>query len=743
MINRNKRTFTFLIGCFIIIGLIAVACSQEPETVEVTRIVEVEVPVEVAGPQVEVTRIVEVAPETAVSVIPFEAEWANSPHNDVNAEAFIHWDEDDPAEVPASCAKCHSTLGYLDFLGADGSEAGMVNSAHPVGTTVQCEACHNDVTREKTSVVFPSGIEVTGLGPEARCMECHQGRASTNTVNNAIEQAGLDPAADLDTVSEDLGFSNIHYYAAAATQFGTTVMGGYQYDGKSYDAKFEHVAGYDTCVDCHDPHTLEVQLDECVVCHTGLESTEDLLDVRMAGSLVDYDGDGDMSEGVYYEIEGMRDILYQMMQTYAAEVAGAGILYESATYPYFFIDTDGDGEVSAGEAVFPNQFNAWTPRLAKAAYNYQVSLKDPGRYAHGGKYIIQLLYDSIEDLNEGLGGTVEVSALRRIDHGHFAGSEEAFRHWDEDGFVPGTCSKCHTAAGLPLFLAENVTISQPPSNGFNCSTCHNDVSQFTIYEVTQVRFPSGAAVGFGERDLGSNLCLNCHQGRESTVSVNNTIGNLPDDEVSESLRFRNIHYFAAGASVFGTEVRGAYEYDGRTYLGRNEHVPGYDSCTECHNTHALEVEVQGCADCHVDIDTKEDLRNIRISEIDFDGNGDVTEGIAAEVEALRAQLYAELQVYAASNPDTAAIVYDSSAYPYFFIDTNENGVSDPGEAIFPNGYNTWTPRLLRAAYNYQYATKDTGAYAHNALYIIQILYDAIEDIGGDTSTLTRPSVPVE
>ena len=74
-----------------------------------------------------------------------------------------------------------------------------------------------------------------------------------------IEDAGL-AAEQVDDVSEDLGFSNIHYYAAAATQYGTVTKGGYEYDGKSYDASFDHVAGYDTCNSCHDSHTLEVKL---------------------------------------------------------------------------------------------------------------------------------------------------------------------------------------------------------------------------------------------------------------------------------------------------------------------------------------------------------------------------------------------------------------------------------------------------------------------------------------------------
>ena len=80
--------------------------------------------------------------------------------------------------------------------------------------------------------------------------------------------------------------------------------------------------------------------------------------------------------------------------------------------------------------------------------------------------------------------------------------------------------------------------------------------------------------------------------------MNGRTAGLDDDTVADSLGFINIHYFAAGASVFGTEAKGAYEYDGRTYVGRYEHVEGFDSCLECHNTHQLEVEVEECAECH-------------------------------------------------------------------------------------------------------------------------------------------------
>jgi hypothetical protein len=649
------------------------------------------------------------------SEIPFVELWEGSGHNDIEGEPFVHWDED--GEIQESCAKCHSTPGYMDYLGADGSEAGVVNAPAPLGTTVECQACHNDETLNLTSVVFPSGVEVTDLGDDSRCMVCHQGRHSTVSVNQSIADAGLGEG-DEDTVSEDLGFSNIHYYAAAATLYGTETQGGYEYDGKSYDAKFDHVPGYDSCISCHDMHTLEVRFDECTQCHQGLESAEDLVNIRMPGSLVDYDGDGDMEEGIMAEIQGLQEMVFAAMNQYASETEGVdGIAYDAHAYPYFFDEAE-------------ERYGTWTPRLAKAAYNYQVSQKDPGEFAHGGKYVIQLLYDSIESLNEGLSEPVDLSNANRIDHGHFAGSEEAFRHWDEDGAVPGSCSRCHSAEGLPLYIEQGVTIEQPLANGLNCATCHNDLTTFTRFESEEVEFPSGATLSLIEVDeangLDANLCLNCHQGRQSTVQVDRLIGELGDDELSEALRFLNVHYFAAGASLFGTEAKGAYEYAGQEYVGRNGHVSGFDVCVECHDTHALEVKFEECGDCHEGVASEEDLQNIRVSEVDYDGDGDATEGIAGEIGTMREALLLAMDEYASGIEGVDNIVYDSHAYPYFFNDAEER-------------YGTWTPALLRAAYNYQYASKDPGGFAHNGAYVLQTLYDSLNAIGADTSGMTRPS----
>jgi hypothetical protein len=685
-----------------------------------------------ASQSVAVAPAQDAEPMAPVTVtVPFLEEWMTSAHADASTEAFRHWDEEDPAEIPVECAKCHSSIGYQDFVGADGSEVNVVNAPSPLGTVVDCVACHNSGTIDKTSVIMPSGLELTGLGDEARCMECHQGRESKVSVDAAIAEVGVGP----DEVSADLGFLNIHYYAAAATKYGTLAKGGYEYDGKTYDANFAHVEGYDTCKDCHNAHTLEMPIEECATCHEGVASAEDVRDIRMAGSLADYDGDGDLEEGIAFELEGLQEALYSNIQAYAADVAGSPIVYDSASYPYWFIDTNADGVTDADEAAFPNQFASWTPRLLQAAYNYQTSSKDPGAYAHGGKYIIQLLFDSIEDLNSQLAEPMDQTAMRRIDAGHFAGSSETFRHWDAEGMVPGSCAKCHTAAGLPTFLAEGVSVSEHPSNGFECSTCHNDLVEFTLYEVTQVKFPSGATLGYEEDDVENNLCLNCHQGRESGVSVERLIGDMEDDVVSEDLRFLNPHYFAAGATLWGSEANGMVQYEGKEYAGFNNHSR-VNRCTDCHGAHELEVDWESCTECHEDVQGPEDLVNIRDEFVDYDGDGDDEEGIYFEEQGMLELLLPALQVYAAETAGTP-IAYDSHSHPYFFNDLNENGIADPEEINRDNRFVSWTPRLLRAAYNYQWGSKDPGSFVHNGEYVLQALYDSLEDLGADVSAMTR------
>lgn len=67
-------------------------------------------------------------------------------------------------------------------------------------------------------------------------------------------------------------------------------------------------------------------------------------------------------------------------------------------------------------------------------------------------------------------------------------------------------------------LEHGVTIAFEPSDSLTCLTCHKVDEGFAFYQSDEVEFPSGAVVSFGE-GIPSNLCINCHQGRESRASV--------------------------------------------------------------------------------------------------------------------------------------------------------------------------------------------------------------------------------
>ncbi|MBT8409128.1 MAG: polyheme membrane-associated cytochrome C [Alphaproteobacteria bacterium] len=262
---------------------------------------------------------------------------------------------------------------------------------HPIlpGTSVDCTVCHNSAASSLSAVPFPAGVSVDAFGSSTICAVCHQGRASTATVETAT--AGLED----DAVAGDLSFINVHYAPSASTIMGGIAQGGFEYPGKTYKGQFTHVADFGTCTDCHNPHSLEVSLETCTACH---KTADSFTSIRI--SPADFDGDGDTAEGIADPIATLHARLGEAIRLYAREVAETSVVYSSAAYPYFFIDGDDDGMASEAEAAFPNRYQSWTPRLLKAAYNYQLVAKETAIYTHNPHYALQLLYDSIESLSQ-------------------------------------------------------------------------------------------------------------------------------------------------------------------------------------------------------------------------------------------------------------------------------------------------------------------------------------------------------
>lgn len=660
--------------------------------------------------------------------IPNYDAWLSSAHADKSSPSFNHWNEGDPAEIPTSCARCHSTPGYVDYLGGDGSTPGQVDAPAPVGTVVDCGACHNPAAETLDEVSFPSGVTVDRLGAEARCMVCHQGRSSKDTLDELVDNAGV---ATPDEPSTMLGFQNIHYYAAAATLNAGRVRGGYQYAGEVYDWRFRHAPGYETCIGCHDPHSLEVKVDECSDCHENVTSKDDLKNIRMIASLnQDYDGDGNTTEGIFYEIEGLRELLMSAIQAYASEELGQAIC-QADNYPYWFIDTNGNGTCDTDETTNANKFAPFTARLVRATYNWQVAGNDPGGFAHNGKYLIQLLFDSIADLNQALTTPIDLSNAVRNDFGHFNGAGRAARNWDNNESINPSCTKCHSGSeGFRFFLQHGVGVSVvEPDNGLDCATCHDSYGpDWNVVTVNSVTYPGGVTVN----DPGqiANICSTCHSGRESKKTIDDAIA-------ANNFSFRNVHYLPAGGIKKGTLAKVGYEYDGKTYAAE---WTTHGRCINCHDpvatNHTFSVhDNPACTGgCHAPTP----IAMIRESHnLDYDGDGLTNEPLAGEIETLGAALLTAM--HDASATPGPRLCYTEASHPYFFRDNNNSGpICEPSEISSSNRFQGWTPALMKAAHNYQISVKEHGAWAHNFDYMVQLLFDSIEDLGGNVSNYVRP-----
>jgi hypothetical protein len=662
-------------------------------------------------------------------------QWARSGHGSIADDAWRHWDED--GEVSSSCAKCHSAEGFLEYAATGANVA-----AAPLPVGLDCVGCHQQFPTIfdypasypfLDPVEFPSGAELSLHDRSNLCMTCHQGRESGKNVEDEIaDDGGMGPYT----------FINIHYYPAAATNFGSEAYGAVHYPDKDYRPRNtfpSHPESFSTCLGCHmtnaedsEPHTWVPDLASCQSCHGG-------------DSLETLGGSPSQSKA---NIDALADELYAEIQSYATDEIGVGIFYDSGAYPYFFKE--------GGPAAFPNRYDQFDATLLRAAYNFQASQKDPFGYIHNGTYIQQYVYDSIEDL----GGTPSVAVIGRGDltidgsaigtasktqqwqiSGHGAADGEPFRHWDEDDppEVSGRCSRCHTTPGYVEWAGDNETTAHFPNTTVDCWSCHSNFNLYadasTRYDnlgdnpaLEPVDFPSGFTAtytGVAGTNAASNICMGCHQGRSSGQDVDDEINSDPGPYT-----FINIHYYPAGATLWGSEVNGGYEYAGETYRGRN--VFGVHT-----NLPDSEILVD-CVGCHMNADENQSAKHTflpKVADCNACHAGSSFESLAGsprtnfnEIETMLDELYAEIQDYA-SNVIGVGIFYDSSAYPYFF--------KEGGGATFGNRYDQFDDKLLRAAYNYQVGLKDPGGYIHNGVYLKQIFFDSIADLGG-ASSVPRP-----
>ncbi|SDZ34660.1 Cytochrome c7 [Jannaschia faecimaris] len=309
--------------------------------------------------------------------------------------------------------------------------------------------------------------------------------------------------------------------------------------------------------------------------------------------------------------------------------------------------------------------------------------------------------------------------------GHADATSESFTHWDEEGKIPAACATCHSGEGFRAFhdldgSPKGMSEDPFPVGGVvDCETCHNE----GMARITEIALPTGAMhpVRGGEAS-----CVTCHQGRASGASVNAAVDGLDDDRPDADLRFINPHYNIAAATNLGGYGQLGYQYPGKTYSGRFNHAKPVATCVSCHEPHSLEVATDTCLTCHM----SDDAKAIRISRQSYDGSGDTKQGIFHDIDVNATLLMSLIEDYAVQVAGTS-IIYDGARYPYFFNDANADGLADEagGRAT---SYTAFTPRLLKAIYNWKFVKADPGIHVHNPHYALELLYDSIEDLARST-----------
>lgn len=311
----------------------------------------------------------------------------------------------------------------------------------------------------------------------------------------------------------------------------------------------------------------------------------------------------------------------------------------------------------------------------------------------------------------------------------------------DHGFEEG-CLRCHTSMGFAEVAPGYGDAVQTPSeesDGFiTCNACHDGVNYPTADDKS-LRF-SGAVPLYDYQGIplanvqagDSAVCVYCHQGSEDGSHID-------ADIASGSPGFRNMHYLAAGATLYGTK---GYEYPGETYASEHTlHVLA--GCAGCHMADDPPIDDIGghtfhiaygstentafcAASCHPSMVALDDPGAPHAHGADWDGNGATVSAKDEVAYLLTVLLHNAIEAYdSPDDADTMANIDYSSSYPYF-------GTTDPTQQ--------WDGTVAKAAFNWQFIYKDPGAYAHNSKYAVQLLRDSYNDLA-DAQPAGAPNIP--
>jgi len=293
---------------------------------------------------------------------------------------------------------------------------------------------------------------------------------------------------------------------------------------------------------------------------------------------------------------------------------------------------------------------------------------------------------------------------------------------DYDFKTRGGCVQCHTTTGFIAFSTARVTAawgvaSDKTKEVLTCVGCHSDIAAGTVRTVTPVK-PFADEASYQNRNVGtSNVCMDCHSGRNNGASIQVKIGASFDLATSA---FIAPHYLSAGGSLQG---KSGYHFPGRSYANYSS-----NSHRMVGTSNTLATGTAGpCVTCHMTSATSHGYQPVSV-----DQNGAITavtttecancHGTAMAATTLDADRVSFNNALAILNAQLTAINHPYTPnYPYF-------GKGNWGAG--QNGAN-----VMGAAFNYKLLLAEPGAYAHNSAYAKQLIVDSI-DAAANGGTVT-------
>jgi nitrate/TMAO reductase-like tetraheme cytochrome c subunit len=342
-------------------------------------------------------------------------------------------------------------------------------------------------------------------------------------------------------------------------------------------------------------------------------------------------------------------------------------------------------------------------------------------------------------------------------HGDVHG--EGWIHYRWKGSDRATCARCHTTSSFVEYITKGPAAYVPPvypatdntKQTLYCLGCHTDYS-YKVRSIGAVTatYSNGATVTFP--NIGkSNLCMNCHVGRENGDSIKNSAANF-----ATSQGFVNSHYLTGGATVYGTS---GYEYATKDYtnVAYFEHdkigtaaFPATGSggpCVGCHMTPArhtfkpvalnkateqiTSIVSTACAACHTGG-----------YALTVAGLNTEREDLDAALAALNAVLAGKGLYFAPANP-----YFFTGAYDPTYVEANQTTHCQKNLAVRNWQYGgtttyTWNGTscvaavsggdagtakdTMGAAFNLNMLAHDFGAFAHNSIYVKRLIWDSID-----------------